>query len=259
MEGSGLCEYERERARTIAANNAKLASLGLPLPALPLEAPKRRCAPSSARSAPVRKSARCAAIAVKEGDDALGLSVDSIDTADAVPWELGVFRELEQSRPLPQHHRWDARRCHQHLTISKQGTSVATTGVAGYGIALCMKPDDEQSWSVRVARLGVGGFAIGMIPRGAKAPYKSLGKRPDAVGAYHSNGLWTSHGTERPFGQPYATGDVIDVLLRPTGRGKGRELAFCKNGDEVGVIPGIPTGDLVLAVQPYMGGVASFC
>ena len=58
---------------------------------------------------------------------------------------------------------------------------------------------------------------------------------------------------------PYDAGDVVDLSLRPSAGGKGRELAVFLNGETVGVIPRIAVGDYVLAVQPYMGGVASFC
>jgi hypothetical protein len=118
-----------------------------------------------------------------------------------------------------------------------------------------------------VTRVGVGGFAVGVVPASLKPPYKSLGKSPSGSGAYHSSGVFVSQGVEREFGATYGQGDVVDVVVREAAKGKRgqvREIAFFVNNKEVGVTPAISGAmkgeqELLLACQPYMGGVATLC
>ncbi len=97
-----------------------------------------------------------------------------------------------------------------------------------------------------------------------KPPFKSIGKSAEAVGAYHSSGVFTSaeHG-ERPFGPVFVPGDLLEVELRTaTKRGQActsrTDVVFRLNGEEVGVGATVDAGAdaLLLACQPYMGGVA---
>ena len=277
----GLSEYEQKRADKVAANQRRLEELGLGGPSLLSACKSKRAAskrklPSKPSSAPSRKSPRGGAPAKPAKPASL---------VDFSRWVVAFFNTLLEKtagRP-PAPSSGDARRCHQHLSISPDGRSVATTGLAGFGVALCRldgvgllvadaplaakkpKSSEGRRWSVRVARLGVGGFGVGVVKGGMKPPYKSIGKSAAAVGAYHNSGRWTGQGADLDFGRPYGEGDVIDVVLRPGAGGKGgREVAFCLNGEEVGCVgvpPHLTTGsqDLLLAVQPYMGGVATLC
>ena len=180
------------------------------------------------------------------------------------PWEEAVFADCERAATSGQD-AWDAKRYHQHLTPSPSGRSVATTGVAGYGAALAArrpKKGAQQRWEVRAVRFGVGGFGVGVERAAMKPPYKSLGKGGDALAFFHSGGGLASAGRpERPFGPAFEPGDRIGLELRAVGGAKKkREAAFSLNGEEVGVAPLDGVGaseELVLAVQPYMGGVAT--
>ena len=109
-------------------------------------------------------------------------------------------------------------------------------------------------------RFGVGGFGVGVVRAAMRPPYKSLGKTSEAVGVYLAGGTLAMNGSEREFGPPYEPGDRIGVVLRRTsgsGNAGKRDLVFLRNGVEVGVgATGLDPVGLVLAVQPYMGGVA---
>jgi hypothetical protein len=136
----------------------------------------------------------------------------------------------------------------------------------------------------------VGGFAIGLASATWAGPFKALAKCDACLGVYHSSGALLRGREAITSGQSlsgsaggaaalptYGAGDAVGVLLRPNG-----DVAFYKNGSEVGVIPGErgssgsknsssgsnsrsntsggcsskAKGALVLACQPYMGGVA---
>ena len=116
---------------------------------------------------------------------------------------------------------------------------------------------------MRAVRFGVGGFGVGVVRTSMKAPYKSLGRSPSAVCVYLASGALASHERgEHAFGEAYEPGDLVEVHLRPSAGKKGPagsvDVVFKRNGEEVGIgahSVANPEG-LVLAVQPYMGGVA---
>ncbi len=245
-----MSAYECERERNIAANQAVLRSLGLHEPPLPPKSVRSQKKRSRAvrDEKPARRSSRVAATP--------GEQTKPIPVPRPPPWEREVFAECERgSKPPGPAASWDARRCHQHLSISSSARSVATTGVAGYGVVVAAR-GTVQRWRVLAVRFGVGGFGVGVVRAGWKGPYKSLGSTAECVGgSYLSSGVLSCQGIERAYGPAYDEGDVIEVVLR--GRGKARELIFCRNGSELGVAArGIGEGPLLLACQPYMGGVA---
>ena len=310
-----LSEYEQARADKMAANQAKLASLGLAGPSL-LKKPdkqvalKKRKPPAKTRPPGSRSSPRLASSSSSSSSSAAS-SVVSAKSARLVrpaswqaagssdnKWSVSMFASLAQASAarsvggggVPSTgNRFDPRRSHQHLTHSPDGRSVATTGVAGYGVALCQRTSSSSSpspsssssrWFVACRRLGVGGFSVGVVSASSiKAPYKSLGSHPSSLGAYHSSGVYVCSGVSRAFGTPYGEGDVVAVVLRDQVVGRerkkadknskevegGKEIVFEVNGREVGTRPVAKewlkkgAGDLLLAVQPYMGGVAELC
>ena len=258
-----LSAYEQERLRTIAANQSVLASLGLEPPASKApakheKAPPKRKAPTS--SEPVRrKSTRFDA-------DKAAKAPAAENAADIPSWHVGVFRECERAATSAGSGAvWDERKHHQHLARSDGGRCIATTGVAGYGAAIVRREAGCRRWAVRAYRFGVGGFAVGVVRASMKAPFKSIGKSAEAVGAYHSSGVFTSseHG-ERSFGPAFAPGDLLEVELRPSASKRGQaaasrtDVVFLLNGEEVGVGASVDerAESLLLACQPYMGGVA---
>eukprot|EP00964_Phaeocystis_antarctica_P033869 scaffold19219_cov52-Phaeocystis_antarctica.AAC.3 len=94
-------------------------------------------------------------------------------------------------------------------------------------------------------------------------------KRPKDVGeaaGCASHGSWAHAGVEVPFGPAYVPGDRIGVTIWPAGwtatkvtkaTKAAREIVFFLNGKTVGVAASsLGTEELLLAVQPYMGGVA---
>ena len=262
-----LSAYERERERNIATNKRKLAQLGIettrPPPPASRSKPKRERPGKDTPSVPARKSPRSAAIV----DSQKGETVATPKPRVADWWE-SVFaaceRECSGVAAV-----WDAKRHHQHLTCSSTRSVVATTGVAGYGAALVGRSgvgtSASVSWEVKAVRFGVGGFGVGVARATMKPPFKSLGNHADVVGVYLANGSVVRDGVERPFGPAYAPGDRVGVLLRNSAAAAGaskkgranRELVFLLNGEEVGIAAsGLGAEELVLAVQPYMGGVA---
>ena len=111
---------------------------------------------------------------------------------------------------------------------------VATTGVAGYGVALSSPrplPGNGSSslfWEVCAKAFGVGGFAVGVCDAAWKGPFKSLGRASGSAvlgGAYHSSGflLTSAHPTvdkklasssSSTFGPEFEPGDKIGVLVQ---------------------------------------------
>jgi hypothetical protein len=253
-----LTSYERERKRTIAANQRVLEALGLqkrPFNLAGNQTPLKRQRVAVAAE-PTRRSSR------QTSSKSAGPYAPKAP-APQIAWHQQIFDAAEKSFPaVPSHSVWDARRLHQHLERSPSGRSVATTGVAGYGAALCAQraSTDACSWEVRAIRFGVGGFGVGIVRAGMRPPYKSLGKTSDVVGVYLSGGSFSVGGEERAFGPSYQQGDRIGVTLRRSYSGKAdlRDLVFSINSVEVGVAAsGLRMSEgLHLAVQPYMGGVA---
>lgn len=271
---SELSAYEQERARNVRANHRTLEALGLgsPVPSAPQLAKRRRTDSAAERRLPQRQSVRLAAAS---SDAAAPPPTERL--SDIPPWEADVFRACEAAAPAGRHV-FDQSRRHQHLSVSASGRAVATTGVAGYGAALVHKsaragaPPDVR-WAVRPIRLGVGGFAVGVVPRSMRPPFKSLGKNAASLGAYLASGAFADaeHG-ERPFGPAYGEGDLVEVtsaepqplsrlqqcrrlwalhhphpthlptphqvLLRPAvggGRASRTDIVYLLNGEEIGV------------------------
>ena len=264
-----LSAYERERERNIAANQKVLLDMGLLDKAAPTSAAPRHKRRVTVPSNPTRKSARLSPSESRSvGTAESGPSTTKETFADVPPWEDHVFRECEAAAtatvsgsPV-----WDAVKHHQHLRRSTSGRAIATTGEAGYGAALAKRdPKSLAGGAVRAVRLGVGGFAVGLVRAAMRPPFKSLGRSEHAVAVYHSSGTLEGGGkAARAFGPDFAEGDLIEVRLRPPSSAKGKakggamDVIFMKNGVEVGVaVSGVEAhGNLVLAVQPYMGGVA---
>ena len=261
---STLSAYEQQRERNIAANHAVLKGLGLepppPPPPKPAAAVKRKSFQS-----PRPEPARRVSSRLSTSPATAATSTTSVREKVIVPWETEAFRECEKAATEGSGASFDASRHHQHCTRSDSGRAVATTGVAGYGAALARRVPGRREWAVRAVRFGVGGFGVGVVPASMKPPFKSIGKSPGAIGAYLASGAFASpeHG-ERPFGPAYEAGDLVEVLLRPSGKsarggGGGKtDVVYRLNGAEVGVAASVAASAdaLVLAVQPYMGGVA---
>ena len=260
-----LSAYELERAKNIEDNQKVLKKLGLDncvLPPPPPTRTKKKRSTSSSLTEPSRKSTR---LSIAGDGSSASVHAAAEKLSDITPWEHRVFMECEgrlghaDSTSGP-NAVWDALKHHQHLTRSASGKSIATTGVAGYGAALAKRIGPScLRWAVRAVRLGVGGFAVGLVKRSMKAPYKSIGRSEHAIAVYHSSGQLEGDGKEaRSFGAEYGAGDVIEVVLRPAAK-RAHDVVFLLNGAEVGIaargVPGLPDGAL-LAVQPYMGGVA---
>jgi hypothetical protein len=268
---AGCSSYELQRAANIAANKRALDALGLTEPQLGTK--RSRAKPRvPAPPEPTRRSSRGVAATARVDNQAHVPS--PAPRSELPPWQLAVFKEAEAAIPATSPTPcFDARRHHQHLERSASGRSIATTGVAGYGVALVAKPTAGASfgaWEVVAVRFGVGGFGVGVVRNSMRPPYKSIGKSPDALGAYLANGSWAHAGVEVPFGPAYAPGDRIGVTIRPAAwtatKAKkvtkatkvAREIVFFLNGTEVGAVAASSRGseELQLAVQPYMGGVA---
>ena len=256
-----LTAYELERLANIESNQQKLEALGLkPSEPLPSQRRGKRPRPDPAPpSEPTRKSNR---VAVEKAPTERALSSGGERVTDIPPWEQAVFKQCQQNskRGHLAGTIWDAKKHHQHLTLSADGRAVATTGVAGYGAALVRRAPACRRWAVRAVRFGTGGFGVGVVRASMKPPFKSIGKSAQAIGAYLASGVFATHGDERLFGPPYGPGDLIEVELRPSARGGAAaiDLFFSLNGSEVGLAASSVAGGadgLVLAVQPYMGGV----
>jgi hypothetical protein len=250
----------------------------------------RRVAASTVPQRPTRRSRRVRGIDAEGNKVPPPLTkIERAKRATGPPaWALRVFAECDAEAPAADHDtdragRFDARRHHQHLTLAPSGRIVATTGCAGYGAALATSSPDgagggkkARFWLVRAKRFGVGGYAVGAARRSMKKPFKSIGKHPDAL-VWHSSGIimrnrktlrmsgphggekssksgdGTSCGKSSEEGNDggFEEGDVVGVeLLKNT-------VAFHLNGEMVGSVDFVGAADeCVLAVQPYMGGVA---
>jgi hypothetical protein len=257
-----LSPYELKRQATIALNKRKLADLGLErLEPQAAGNPNRRerqpSRSSSGQISAVRKSSR---LSTELKLTAATSAQEQRLAVPHAPWQEGVFSQ-ECKADMTCRHRFDPKRMHQHLTLSPDGRCVATTGVAGYGAALC-SGGGGPIWSVCAVRFGVGGFGVALVKSSMRPPYKSLGKSDATVACYLASGAVAAGGSERPFGPALSPGDIVGVVLRPArvGYGAGEELVFLINGAEVGVAAAKlkrgSRGAYTVAVQPYMGGVA---
>lgn len=203
---------------------------------------------------PTRRSSRIATTPAHKKTDDLPVAVSSEPTVyGSVPtYVVEALRSDSEKKSSP--HRFNETQTHQHVTVSKGGSIVATSGCAGYGGSLVEYDEGVQSWTVRCVRRGTGGFAVGVVNRKWKGPFKSLGKNPNSPGVYHSSGVLLVNKVEREFGQVYDQGDTIGVSVE---KGKGnRRVEWRLNGEVVGDVEVDITTEFTLGVQPYMGGVA---
>ena len=163
--------------------------------------------------------------------------------------------------------RWNPRQTHQHLKVSSDGLLVATVGCAGYGNSLAHDVLSTKKnsgctlcFSVKVERLGIGGFAVGIVSRkDFKKPFKSVGKRVPQSVMFHSDGsLWYDSMQHEGWGPEYDQHDHVTVKLTASGT-----LIIGINDDTVG--QEVDLSDTVKkkgfkgfipVVQPYMGGAA---
>lgn len=254
-----LSEYEQQRLKTIEGNQAKLISLGLEPPtALPTAMPQtsrkrpRVLRPHTAAE-PTRRSTRHVRPTSEPNLTALA-SLPAIKPAGPdSEWVEDIFALESSSAGGECMRRFDIRKHHQHLTVSKGRTMVATTGCAGYGMALSLWKPQQSCWEVKVRALGIGGFACGLAQRGWKGPYKSGGNSEHVVAMYHCSGCLMRQGSVMAhYGPEYGEGDTVGVLLNETG-----QLLFSLNGKQLDVAAKkLDRAGLVLGVQPYMRGAA---
>ena len=307
--------YEQQRLANIERNHAELKRLGLLTPTLRGARPRKRrrvaaAPPAAARAAAADKTSRRSlrlrgSTAPANSPPAprtvpLHTSQPAADHGDA-EWAQALFSSATaaaagsiKGRPSVGSSGsggWDRRRAHQHLTLSRCGRVIATTGCAGYGAALAKPPpaaqqakeEEELRWDVEVLRLGTGGFAVGVAHASMPSPFKSLGNSP-AAWVVHCDGR-TLHNRsalcEDEAGSSFTVGDTITIILQPpaahaTAATKGekgkkgkptrtRQLRFERNGAQIGracTVPAVaaaaagPAAGYCLAVQPYMGGAA---
>lgn len=316
-----LSAYEKLRLANIAANNAMLAELApgtvgrdassdhptMPRGGTNARRSKRRPAQATATSSVTKSATRRSTrsrgpVEAYDPGDSFADGASDGPTAkkprDAAPhWVAREFADEPSTTGL--RCRFNRKRHHQHLSLSKSAASVATTGCAGYGCALAspiaagtpggncigtaasapkteggakQPPSDAgttattSEWQVAAKHFGVGGFAVGVARSAWKGPYKSIGKTVGAGAVYHSTGcLLASRKVTENFGPEYEAGDIITVRLsgpfparKPQKNTAGLVLSFAVNGAWLGRDTTLPAsaGPYVLAVQPYMGGVA---
>ena len=262
----GLSSYELLRQERVRENAAVLQELGLGDAASKMrsEVAASRAKPSAharkrtrATSAPLRVSPRTLEPKTKA---AKTTSYITPATTGLPLWAEKVFA-TEDGATLPPVS-WSKH--HRHLTLSLGKHMVATTGCAGYGAALAARGDLLRYWEVRIEAVGVGGSAVGLVRAGWRGPFKSLGSATAGgtteslcVAAFHSSGsLFVDGAAKEGFAPPFGQGDVIGVYLRANG-----DLVFYVNGKQTAVAVSLPhcketsAHGLVLACQPYMGGV----
>lgn len=257
-------EYELLREAKMARNKAQLDALGLKQSA-PQRArrPKRRSRPDgpAEHTQPRRTSARVAAAADPPRDTAPQLQ----SVGRAPDSRAEAFLEACEAEGPDGAATLTFGRHHQHLTRSRSGRSVMTTGCAGYGAALgakCVVGAATVRYGVRAARFGVGGFGVGLVRAHMPRPYRSIVGSAACVAVYLSSGRVRRGGGgdgDATFGPTFKPGDVIAVILRRSSETESAfDVAFEVNGEEVCVFQtGLKARDTIsLAVQPYMGGVA---
>ena len=191
---------------------------------------------------------------------------------------------------------WSPRHCHQHLMLSRNRRIVATVGCAGYGACFASSEPEKSAprnqkktekkekktkkkakpvaknckrasnasnhlvdASVKVLRFGTGGFAVGAaLSTRFRFPFKSVGKHPFGVAYKEDGSLWHNKVEHEEFGQGYQEGDVVRVIVasdhaisfRVNGKPHGAPFSLCSAVSAAG------SNEVVLAVQPYMGGAA---
>ncbi|GMI41075.1 hypothetical protein TeGR_g3740 [Tetraparma gracilis] len=137
------------------------------------------------------------------------------------------------------------------MTKSKHSAAVATTGCAGYGVAVA-EPAQSFQVDVKAVHFGTGGFAVGVVKASWKGPFKSLRKNPNCPFAIHCDG--TVAQKEKDWAEcglgGYEEGDVVGIFVG------GGKVKVSIDGQVVKQVS-VPKGErLALAVQPFMGGVA---
>ena len=252
------------RLKNIARNEVELERLGLKKAPRSkgktkiLLSRKRRVVPNVRRkpAAPKRTSRRL------RGLDTSGRRLPPLPTPKrkkmnhtgevVVPeWAEKILAGKRVSRMKPPRWFWNRAKTHQHLELSKSKFRVATIGCAGYGASLAASRggvDGSWEFSVKVLKVGVGGFAVGLASASFQKPFKSIGKHPFSW-VYHSTGsFWHNKKDLIQWGAPYGEGDKIQVKL------SGGTALFFLNGKKQGSCA-ITGKEFLPAIQPYMGGV----
>jgi hypothetical protein len=247
----GLDQFREEvTTSTSSSNNPKKKKKKRKSEAKPLAEPKRR----STRVIP--------SDATKTKSDELHVAASASFTPEPYSIPSYIRTELSHKAPSPATSSapfFDPKRTHQHLTLSADKRTVATTGCAGYGVTLASSATSNSStvsFKVNCLHCGTGGFGVGLSAKSwTKPPYKSVGKSKFSPGVYHSSGCLHVDGrvVER-WGPSYGDGDVVSVTRTKD------VVQFALNGANVGKSVRVAKGDThdysSLCVQPYMGGVA---
>lgn len=246
-------DYEIYRESKIARNNARLSSLGLldVTTSRTTKNKRKRTAQSTttARKSPTRRSART------KTTQASGTVEASFAHAPSLPAHLSshLSTVLPDPRPKTRFSQY-----HQHLQVSKDRHTVATTGCAGYGVCTISGSSvgkssgkssgmstrtSSGSFTITPLVFGTGGFAVGLVAAAWRGPYKSLRKNPATAVAWYDTGQGGS-GFDG-----YHEGDVLVLAWE-------KKTVRLEINGTVATTFAIEEGDYVGAVQPFMGGVA---
>ena len=247
MRGVQLSQYEKDRLKNIARNKNELERLGL----------KRKIVNTTSKTKTknvskkvVRNVSRKPTVSRRVSKRLRGLDSDGRRLPPApkpkakkmnhsgdvvVPeWAEKLLEDKEKSSTKGCHWCWDRTKTHQHLELSKDKLRVATIGCAGYGASLATRKKtvqgDGQSWNfgIKIVKVGVGGFAVGVASAKFQRPFKSIGKHPFSW-VYHSNGSFHHNKIEQvDWGEPFGVGDEVQVSVSEN------KVVFFLNGEEQG-------------------------
>lgn len=259
-----LSEYELVREANIQSNLRKLTDLGFLIPA-----PKPKNKRVYQLSEPIKLRQKLPRLCndpifeptnKDEKEVSVSTKYSSLELSDWIPEK---FLSVKSSSNCIS---WDNKKHHQHVSVSKCGKFIGTTGCAGYGAAFLKPGCNIRYWEIELITLGVGGFSIGLARAAWQGPYKSLGNVDvlNVAGVYHSNGSFYCNRKEYVlFGPTFKQGDVLTVQLSDS-----NEITFFLNKKFINIAP-VETkfisttksskkqiDSYVLACQPYMGGVA---
>jgi len=247
-------EYEQARQFKISRNKKRLAELGLDKFTLEIAPPplkKKKPPVKQVHSGPLRRSTRASKPEARS-PVAVNTSITMGHSPGPSPFPTFLSIALNASETMAKPGcKWVRSQTHQHITLSAKGYTAATTGCAGYGVALATP---ARSYSVTPLHFGSGGFAIGLVDQKWQGPLKSMAKNPNAcLGAYHNSGLLNENTVPEFF-----ENDRLKVALEDLSGKSGRQACFYLNGELVKkiAIGKADKREFVLAVQPYMGGCA---